>query len=115
MPTRPPKFRPSQQHRFRSEAKVKASSAERGYGTLWQKLRASVLRREPLCRECQRFGRVTAAQEVDHIIEKADGGTDDPDNLQPLCVPCHRRKSNDERRRRKAIEQQPVAAVELRT
>ena len=36
---------------------------------------------------------MVAAKEVDHIITKAKGGTDDPDNLQSLCVQCHREKT----------------------
>jgi 5-methylcytosine-specific restriction endonuclease McrA len=28
--------------------------------------------------------------DVDHIIPVADGGTDDPENLRLLCIPCHR-------------------------
>lgn len=31
--------------------------------------------------------------QIDHIIALCLGGTDDWDNLQPLCVFCHRRKS----------------------
>lgn len=70
------------------------SRHERGYGTAWDKLRAQVLTAEPLCRSClNEHGRATAATQVDHIKPKADGGTDDIDNLQPLCRPCHDRKS----------------------
>lgn len=32
--------------------------------------------------------------EVDHIIEKFYGGTDDFENLQTLCPNCHARKTN---------------------
>jgi 5-methylcytosine-specific restriction endonuclease McrA len=34
-----------------------------------------------------------AKQQVDHIITKARGGTDDPSNLQALCRECHSRKT----------------------
>ncbi len=27
--------------------------------------------------------------DVDHILPVADGGTDDPENLRLLCIPCH--------------------------
>lgn len=30
--------------------------------------------------------------EVDHIIRYVDGGSNDADNLQTLCEPCHRSK-----------------------
>lgn len=73
-------------------------SSARGYGAAWQRLRLVVLNREPLCRECAKGGRVTAATCVDHILAKAHGGTDDEANLQPLCEPCHRAKTATEGR-----------------
>lgn len=44
---------------------------------------------DPICRECQR----AASQEVDHITPRADGGSDDVENLQGLCKPCHSAKT----------------------
>ena len=39
-------------------------------------------------------GKVRAAKHVDHIVDIADGGAMyDLDNLQPLCIPCHSRKT----------------------
>lgn len=35
--------------------------------------------------------------EVDHIIELADGGSNDIENLQLLCVACHRGKTSQKR------------------
>jgi 5-methylcytosine-specific restriction protein A len=37
------------------------------------------------------------AVEVDHIIPRSAGGTDDLDNLRAVCRPCHRVKSEAER------------------
>ena len=34
-----------------------------------------------------------AAQQLDHIIRVADGGSDERDNLQMLCACCHAMKS----------------------
>ncbi len=33
------------------------------------------------------------AEEVDHIVRLADGGTDHPSNLQSLCEDCHKEKT----------------------
>lgn len=73
--------------------KHKDSSSARGYGAAWQRLRAQVLAGEPLCRVCAAVGRVTPARELDHIKPKADGGTDELVNLQPLCTACHQAKT----------------------
>ena len=37
------------------------------------------------------------AQELDHAVRLADGGSNDPSNLQPLCAECHHAKSTAER------------------
>lgn len=72
------------------------SSAARGYGADWRRARAAVLAIEPLCRFCVEAGRTTAATEVDHI-RPFHGLTDplrlDPENLRPLCAPCHRART----------------------
>ncbi|MFI3308924.1 HNH endonuclease [Ewingella allii] len=74
------------------------SRHERGYGVQWDKLRPLILSRDKhLCQQCKREGRVTAAQTVDHIIAKANGGTDDHGNLESLCWPHHRTKTATER------------------
>ena len=39
------------------------------------------------CCVCRRFDPLHL--QVHHIIEKKDGGTDDPDNLIPVCLTCH--------------------------
>ena len=46
-----------------------------------------------LCQVCERSGRITEAEEVDHVKPLAKGGTDDERNLQAICVPCHRAKT----------------------
>ena len=68
----------------------KTSRHERGYGSVWVKLRERILRRDDyLCQPCLAKGRPTQATEVDHITPKAKGGTDDDGNLQSICNPCH--------------------------
>jgi len=40
--------------------------------------------------------------QLDHIVPLIDGGTHERANLQTLCVPCHRKKTAEEARRRGA-------------
>ncbi|WP_234082998.1 HNH endonuclease [Enterobacter quasiroggenkampii] len=68
------------------------------YGANWQKVRTIALHRDRgLCVLCLADGRAVPANEVDHIIAVAHGGTDALDNLQSLCTPCHRYKTARER------------------
>lgn len=74
------------------------SRQERGYGRSWELRRVRILARDKyLCQDCRRRGLGIKAESVDHIIPKAHGGTDDDDNLEALCWPCHRRKTAKER------------------
>jgi len=66
----------------------RTSRHQRGYGIDHERKRKALLAREPLCRECRKHGRVTVATIADHIVPKAQGGTDDDENYQPLCKPC---------------------------
>jgi 5-methylcytosine-specific restriction protein A len=43
------------------------TTAERGYGTRWQKVRAGHLRNSPLCVMCESEGRIVPAEVLDHI------------------------------------------------
>lgn len=55
-------------------------------------IRQHVLRRDGnTCQICGDDG-----SEVDHILNKARGGTDHPDNLQTLCASCHQIKTRHE-------------------
>ena len=59
------------------------------YGRAWKKLRARFLLLHPLCEQCKSEGRLTAAEEVHHILPLANGGTNDEGNLMALCKSCH--------------------------
>lgn len=62
--------------------------------TAWRKLRAVKLKQSPMCEQCERNGRITPAQMVDHIVPINKGGASlDIENLQSLCNACHNRKS----------------------
>lgn len=46
-----------------------------------------------LCQECKRQGKTTLGGPVDHIVPLWKGGSDDDDNKEVLCVPCHDAKT----------------------
>jgi 5-methylcytosine-specific restriction protein A len=75
----------------------KVSRHKRGYGASWERLRKQVLLRDNyLCLECLKDGRVTSANQVDHILSKAKGGKDNMNNLQSLCDHHHTKKTIEE-------------------
>lgn len=63
----------------------------------WRRLRAAFLVEHPLCQDCERQGRTTAAVHVHHVRPRKDR----PElalvwgNLQALCQPCHNAKGRD--------------------
>lgn len=75
----------------------RGSSAARGYGARWRRLRLLFLARNPLC--VDPFGihtaihQVVAATDVDHIQPIERGGSHAWGNLQALCHSCHSRKT----------------------
>lgn len=80
--------------------KKRGTRHERGYGSAWDKLRALILARDAgLCQPCAQAQRVALATAVDHKIPKAEGGTDDEDNLQSICRACHLDKTSAEAKR----------------
>ena len=78
--------------RYRDKEYMKLMNSGR-----WRGIRNAILQRHPLCAECQRQGRITAATEVHHLIP-VERGTDirgkeelayNLSNLEPLCHACH--------------------------
>lgn len=70
------------------------SRHKRGYGHQWDKTRRLVLERDKyLCQPCMRKGKVHAANEVDHKLAKAIGGTDAMANLEAINSVCHKIKT----------------------
>lgn len=89
---------------FMAETKRK-SSAQRGYGSPWQRYRKGYLQKHTLCVMHQKRGLLEQAKVVDHIVphklyEAIESGDAerikaarklfwDPDNHQALCEHCH--------------------------
>ena len=57
----------------------------------WVSFRRLVLMESPLCVECERVGRVTAAVILDHIkpLKTHPGLALERSNVRPLCRHCH--------------------------
>ena len=87
-------YRPCPIHDAQRQPDRRASAAARGYGHRWRRQRAAYLRQHPLCARCLQQGRETPAVVVDHIVPKAQGGLDHPDNYQSLCRRCDNWKKN---------------------
>jgi len=60
------------------------SSAQRGLGYEHRKLRAQVLKEEPVCRWCG-----APSTTSDHIIPRAKGGQTVRENLAGSCATCN--------------------------
>lgn len=74
---------------------ARENASKRGYGSRWRAERALFLKRNPLCAQCRRTGRLTPATIVDHIVpHRGDMKLFwDRSNWQPLCKSCHDRKT----------------------
>lgn len=71
-------------------------------GAKWRKLRAYKLSLDPFCRVCGEEGKLTAANEVDHIIPIIQDETLalDLNNLQSLCSFHHKQKTSQDSRKK---------------
>ena len=66
----------------------------RGYGSEWTKRRERILARDRgICQPCLKLGNLHRGSEVDHIVPKSKGGTDDDSNLQTICREAHKAKT----------------------
>ncbi len=74
------------------------TSHQRGYNRVWRKAREGYLKNHPLCADHESRELIEEATVVDHIVphrgDKALFG--DKSNWQPLCKPCHDRKTATE-------------------
>jgi 5-methylcytosine-specific restriction protein A len=64
-------------------------AGDNGYGSAWERIRRVVLEEQPICAVCG----IRPSEEVDHIIAKSLGGSDDRGNLRGICTLDHRQRS----------------------
>lgn len=64
-------------------------------GRPWRRLRQRILLRDQYRCQCGECGG-SFANEVDHIIPLAQGGTDHEANLRAMNTDCHKRKTQQE-------------------
>lgn len=85
------------EHAHLSAERQRETAERRGYDSKWRKARKAYLRRNPLCVECMREGRLTPATVIDHIIpHRGDERLFwNQGNWQPLCQSCHNRKTGN--------------------
>ena len=91
-------YRRCEKHRMQERNEIdqrRGSAARRGYDARWRAERNRYLTIHPLCAECERVGRLTAATVVDHIVpHKGDPNLFwNESNWQALCRRCHNRKT----------------------
>ena len=68
---------------------IKKGKSERLPNWKWQIIRERILKRDNYtCVLCPSGG-----DEVDHIVPKGLGGTDEDKNLRTLCNNCHKKKT----------------------
>jgi 5-methylcytosine-specific restriction protein A len=91
-----PRCREHERARRREAERLRPTPSQRGYDYAWAaKIRPAILRRDDF--QCTEPGCPNVATQVDHIVPKSQGGTDDEANLRSVCRPCHDRKSGKER------------------
>lgn len=74
---------------------LRGNAAARGYDAKWRVARKLFLQRYPLCQRCLKFGRLTPATVVDHIVPHRGDPLLfwDQENWQALCKGCHDQKT----------------------
>lgn len=59
-----------------------------------ERTRRKVLKDYPLCWLSLPGICIGTSTQVHHVVDDADGGTDDPENLVGVCKPCHTKHSS---------------------
>ena len=71
-----------------AQRQARGLTGKRGSSYAWRKLRRLVFRQQG--DRCVYCGAVATC--VDHVVAKANGGRDTPENLVPACAACNARK-----------------------
>lgn len=76
----------------------RTGASDRGYDSRWRKARKQFLNAYPICKHCEKKGKITPATVVDHVTpHRGDQRLFwDESNWQPLCKKCHDRKTRTE-------------------
>ncbi len=77
--------------------KVRSTGRCQKCATFYRQQRTYLRHRKSVCSNCGYQPFHVMELDVDHIVLRSRGGTDDPSNLQTLCRTCHRRKTLVER------------------
>jgi len=64
-------------------------NSNKRYGRAWKRIRDRYIKAHPLCKECEKQGRLTPAEEIHHILPLSKGGSNETYNLMSLCKSCH--------------------------
>ena len=81
--------------RQREQARPNTDIRKLYHTARWRAVRQGLLSSAPLCTLCLQGQRVTPATDIDHVVPHR-GELErfwDSGNLQPLCHPCHARKT----------------------
>lgn len=97
MPSSPKRFQRVKPKRSLVKPRVDRRRGFRGHKRVQAKRR--ILERDSFT--CQSCGRLLSGRKdsrLDHVIPLCDGGGHEDENLQSLCIHCHRDKSAKEQR-----------------
>ena len=83
------------EHRRYNRYQRDPDSAKR-YDGDWNRTSKAYRMAHPLCEVCKECGHLTPAALVHHKRKLTDGGSNDWDNLQALCQPCHSKLHADQ-------------------
>lgn len=89
-----PRFEPKKE-RTESIPQLSRWGTSRG-GRPWRRLKKAVHDRDLWTCQADSCGYIGHELECVHIVPKSQGGEDNMENLQSLCVPCHAKKTAEE-------------------